>query len=176
LYDYGYQMHGSAMVIQNYLGTSYLWEKIRIQGGAYGGFATFDRYSGVFNFLSYRDPNLLKSLKNYDGTVDYLRGLELSQDEVTKAIIGTIGSIDSYQLPDAKGYTSLVRHLTGSTDNDRQRIREEVLGTTGADFKRFADAVEAVRDHGHVVVLGAADGIDAANGELTPPLQVTKVL
>ena len=176
LYDYGYQMHGSAMVIQSYLGTSYLWEKIRVQGGAYGGFATFDRFSGVFNFLSYRDPNLLKSLKNYDATVDFLRNLTLSQDEVTKAIIGTIGSIDSYMLPDAKGYTSLVRYLTGSTDEDRQRIREEVLGTTPADFRHFADAVEAVRDHGHVVVLGAADGIDAANEELTPPLRVTKVL
>lgn len=176
LYDYGYQMHGSIHVIRGWLNTAYLWNTIRVQGGAYGGFSTFDRHTGVFSFVSYRDPNLLKSLANYDAAADYLRNLDLPQEEVTKAIIGAIGSIDSYQLPDAKGYTSLVRHLVGTTDEERQQIREEVLGTTPADFKRFGDALAAVRDNGHVVVLGAADKISEANSELATPMQVTKVL
>lgn len=61
--------------------------------------------SGVFSFLSYRDPNLLKTLDVYDGTGDFLRELEMDEDSLTKAIIGTIGDVDSYQLPDAKGYS-----------------------------------------------------------------------
>ena len=176
LYEHGYEMHGSIHVIRGFLNTAYLWNTIRVQGGAYGGFSTFDRHSGVFNFVSYRDPNLLKSLANYDATADYLRNLDLPQEEVTKSIIGAIGAIDAYQLPDAKGYTSLVRHLTGSTDEERQRIREEVLSTTADDFKRFADALAAVRDHGDVVVLGAVDGIKKASEELRSPLEITKVL
>lgn len=60
---------------------------------------------GVFSFLSYRDPNLLKTLDVYDGTANFLRELEMDDDTLTKAIIGTIGDVDSYQLPDAKGYT-----------------------------------------------------------------------
>jgi Zn-dependent M16 (insulinase) family peptidase len=55
------------------------------------------------------DPNLLDTLEAYDGSVDFLRSLELDQDALTKAIIGTMGDLDAYQLPDAKGYTAFSR-------------------------------------------------------------------
>lgn len=48
---------------------------------------------------------MLKTLDVYDGTVDFLRELDLDDDTLAKAIIGTIGDVDSYQLPDAKGYS-----------------------------------------------------------------------
>lgn len=71
----------------------------------------------------------------YDGTTDFLRKLELDEDALTKAIIGTIGDIDSYQLPDAKGYTAFLRHILGVTDEERQQRREQILGTTLKDFR-----------------------------------------
>ncbi len=148
LYDLGYKLHGSNSVIRKFLGTTYLWEKVRVQGGAYGGFCTFDRDSGVFTYLSYRDPNLEKTLNNYDGTADFLRNLDLHEDELTKSIIGTIGSLDSYQLPDAKGFTSLSRHLIGLTDEARQQYRDEVLSTTAADFKAFGEVLAQVNENG----------------------------
>ena len=74
LYKLGYEPHGSVSVINNYLGTTWLWEKVRVQGGAYGGFSAFDTHSGTFTFLSYRDPNLLATLDTYDKTVDFLTG------------------------------------------------------------------------------------------------------
>jgi len=176
LYDKGYALDGSILVIANSLRTGYLWEKIRIQGGAYGGFCTFVRQSGRFAYVSYRDPNLLGTIDNYDGTSQFLRNLDLSDDELVKSIIGTIGTIDDYQLPDAKGYTSLTRYLIGESDEDRQRLRDEVLGTTQADFKAFADVLDQVKEHGHVVVLGSQEAIDEANQERGDWLQVTKVL
>lgn len=66
-------------------------------------------YTGVFSFLSYRDPNLLKTLDVFDGTSDFLRQLEMDDDTLKKAIMGTIGDQDSYQLPDAKGYSRYAR-------------------------------------------------------------------
>ena len=71
----------------------------------------------------------------YDGTADFLRTLDLDEDALTKAIIGTIGDIDSYQLPDAKGYTAFMRHLLGVSDEERQQRREQILGTTLKDFR-----------------------------------------
>lgn len=62
----------------------------------------------MFSYLSYRDPNLLKTLEVYDETARFLRELELDDDALTKAIIGTIGDVDAYQLPDAKGYSRYV--------------------------------------------------------------------
>ena len=58
--------------------------------------------------------------------MDFLRSLELDKDALTKAIIGTIGDIDSYQLPDAKGHTAFMRHLLKVTEEERQQRREQV--------------------------------------------------
>ncbi|MBW2599758.1 MAG: peptidase M16, partial [Deltaproteobacteria bacterium] len=59
IYRSGYKYHGSIGVITRYLRTSWLWDRIRVRGGAYGAFCNFDKFSGVLTFLSYRDPNLL---------------------------------------------------------------------------------------------------------------------
>ncbi len=176
LYDLGYRRHGSMSVITKYLGTTWLWERVRVQGGAYGGFSSFDRFSGVWTYLSYRDPNLLDTLANYDGTADFLRNLALSDDELVKSIIGAIGGLDAYQLPDAKGYTSLVRHLAGETDEQRQQYREELLSTTTADFKALGEVLAQVNDNGVVVVLGSADAIAKANESQGEWLTVKKVM
>lgn len=175
LYELGYRLDGSIAVINNYLRTTYLWEKIRVQGGAYGGMVSFSHNTGVYSFLSYRDPNLLGTLDNYAGTPAFLRQ-PLHQDELTKSIIGAISSMDSYELPDAKGYTSLARYLTNVTDAYRQQLREEVLSTTTADFTSLAEVLEEMQRHGRVVVLGSADAIHQANAERGGNwLRVTKV-
>jgi Zn-dependent M16 (insulinase) family peptidase len=176
LFDLGYKLHGSNIVITNFLRTTWLWEKIRVQGGAYGGMCNFDSISGVFSFLSYRDPNLLGTLDNYDQASQFLRRVELNDDELTKSIIGAISQLDSYQLPDAKGYTSMVRHLIGMTDDIRQQRREEVLSTTAADFIAFAEVLAQVKDKGMVVVLGSREAIEEANQTRGNWLQVQKVM
>lgn len=176
LYRLGYKLRGSHLVITNHLRTTWLWEKVRVQGGAYGGFCSFDSNSGVFNYLSYRDPNLLTTLDNYDQASQFLQRVELSEDEITKSIIGAIGQLDAYQLPDAKGYTSLVRHLIGLTDEIRQRQREEVLSTTLADFRAFGDVLGQVNKNGLVVVLGSSEAIEKANKARDNWLAVTKVM
>ena len=61
--DGGYKLKGSAYVVNKLLGTTWLWDRVRVSGGAYGGFADFDSHSGMFSFLSYRDPNLLKTVR-----------------------------------------------------------------------------------------------------------------
>lgn len=176
LYQFGYRYHGSATVITRYLRTSWLWEKVRVQGGAYGSFCSFDRLSGVLSFLSYRDPNLLDTLKVYDQSSDFLRRVALTDTEVTRSIIGAIGDLDTYQLPDAKGFTSMVRYLVGDTEAARQQMREEILGTTLADFRTFADVLEPMRTEGHVVVMGSPAAIAAANATRPGWLNTLQVL
>ncbi|KRX91254.1 Presequence protease 2, chloroplastic/mitochondrial, partial [Trichinella patagoniensis] len=66
-------------------------------------------------------------------------------------------------LPDAKGYSSLLRHLLGVTDEEREIRREEILSTSLKDFKEFADVVETVKDKGVVVVVASPQDVAAAN-------------
>ncbi|MBN2044761.1 MAG: insulinase family protein [Anaerolineales bacterium] len=176
IYKLGFQPDGSINVIRKYLGTTYIWEKIRVQGGAYGGFISFDLYSGAFNFISYRDPHVINTLENYDGTAGFLRRLELADSELVKSIIGTIGDMDSYQLPDAKGYTSMLRYLAGYSDQARQEIREQVLSTSVEDFKALANVLDELAQNGVIAVLGSADAIAKANQERNGFLTVRTAL
>jgi Zn-dependent M16 (insulinase) family peptidase len=83
--------------------------------------------------------------------------------------------MDAYQLPDAKGYTSMIRYLTGDTDESRQRRREEILSSTVADFKSFGEALIKASREGHVVVLGSEEAIENANAARPGWLEVRKV-
>ncbi|MCL7046639.1 hypothetical protein MKW94_022333 [Papaver nudicaule] len=176
VYETGYQLNGSAYVISKYISNTWLWDRVRVSGGAYGGFCNFDTHSGVFSYLSYRDPNLLKTLDVYDGTANFLRELEMDDDTLTKAIIGTIGDVDSYQLPDAKGYTSLQRYLLGITEEERQQRREQILSTSVSDFKEFSNALEAVKDKGVVVAVASAADVSTANEERPNFFEVNNAL
>jgi hypothetical protein len=159
LYRAGYRFHGSSHVICRFLRNSWLWDRVRVQGGAYGAFCLFDRLSGTLTFVSYRDPNILKTIDVFDQSKGFLKGLELSNDELTKGIIGSIGDMDDYKLPDAKGFISMARVLSKETDADLQQIREEILGTKAEDFKAFADVLDYVRNNGLIKVLGSQGAI-----------------
>jgi Zn-dependent M16 (insulinase) family peptidase len=176
LYGLGYRFHGSALVITGYLRNSWLWERVRVQGGAYGASCLFNRHSGILTFVSYRDPNLVETLEAYDQSAEFLRKTDLSEKELTKAIIGSIGNLDAPLLPDAKGFTSLVRYLTGATDEARQKMRDEILTTTVADFREFADVLARFNDAGLVKVLGSEPAIEEALGKRPGWLKTFKLL
>ncbi|MDP6018086.1 MAG: insulinase family protein, partial [Candidatus Latescibacteria bacterium] len=176
LYDLGYELKGSVGVITKYLRNSYLWDHVRVQGGAYGAFCSFDHFTGLLVYASYRDPNLQGTVDAYDGAAAFLQNLDLPAEELTKSIIGTIGELDSYQLPDAKGYMSMVRELTGVDDEYRQQMRDAVLSTTAAEFREFGDALAKLNDVGRVVVLGSKDTIEEANSARGGWLDVLPVM
>lgn len=165
LFDLGFNLKGGHSLASKHLGTSYLWDTVRVQGGAYGGFCRLDIRSGMFMYLSYRDPNVNETLKSYDGAAGFLSEISMSSEDMTKSVIGMIGSMDSYQLPDAKGFASALRLLTGDTDEFRQQKRDEVLGASNKDFRELGEALQVVKDEGTVVVVGGEDALKKANEE-----------
>ncbi len=176
LYSHGYTYHGSVQVIVGYLRTTWLWDRVRVQGGAYGARCHFDRFSGVLTFTSYRDPNLQMTLETFDQAADFLDTAHLSADELTRAIIGAIADIDRHLLPDAKGYTSLQRYLIGNTDALRQQMRTEIFATTGDHFKAFAGVLKTARNNGIVTVLGSEQAVADTLASRPGWLDVVKVL
>ena len=117
-------------MVLKFLNTTYLWDKVRVQGGAYGGSSRFDLTSGNFTFLSYRDPNLLKTLDAYDGASKALNA-GIGDNDLTRSIIGVIGDVDGYEFPDAKGYSSMWRQLTGTTDAPTLAAKARTCRTKG---------------------------------------------
>lgn len=92
------------------------------------------------------------------------------------SIIGGIAWVDRHQLPEEKGFTSLTHFLTGYTDAEQQRMRDELLNTRVQDFHAFAEAMDGFARAGRIVVLGSPDASAKANAARPGLLQVTPVL
>ncbi len=176
LFSLGYRFHGSALVITRHLRNTWLWDRVRVQGGAYGAFCLFDHLSGILTLVSYRDPNLIETLEVFDQAARFLRDLDISDKELTKSIIGTIGDLDAHMLPDAKGYVSMLRYLSCDTEELRQQMRDEVLGTKIADFKIFANVLDQVKDKGIVKILSSSNAIQVITTDRPGWLDVVNVL
>ena len=133
-----------------------MWDYVRVMGGAYGGFCTFSPFSGFFSFLSYRDPNLEKTIDVYDAASDALfeaaDALEKDPDALATAIIGTIGDKDGPKSPDQKGFTALQQWLVNESPEYRQKKRAEVLGTKASDFRTFAERLKNMKQPSVAVV------------------------
>merc|ERR1711862_859261 len=167
LYQPGETISGSAMVVSRYLSRRYLWDHVRVIGGAYGGFCQFVPTDGFFSFLSYRDPNLGKTIDVYDATSDVLLkqaiDLETNKEELEKAIIGTIGDMDGPKSADQKGWISLQRWMKRESAETRQKRRDEVLSTTAQHFTDFAERLK--RFNGSVAVVSSKSAIESAKKE-----------
>lgn len=162
LYDLGYKYHGSSSVIMRWLRMGPLWENVRILGGAYGAMCSLDKAGGTFVCASYRDPEVGKTLETYDRLGFFARNFRPDQTQLTQAIIGAIGDVDAYLLPDARGARALAWHLAGETEETRQRTRDEILGTTEKDFHDFAEFLDVAGKEGSIAVMGGTKAAEAA--------------
>lgn len=174
LYDLGYTRNGSAAVITKYLRTTWLWEQVRMKGGAYGAGCGFDPRSGIFSFTSSQDPNLVTTLDAFDKSAQFLRNVSLTDLDITRSIIGVISDLDFYELPDSKGFSAMLRDLIGETSERRQEVRDQVLETNDRCFREFADTIDALKAAAYVVVMGSSKAIEEAKGSI--PFEVTPVL
>ena len=149
----GYSYSGKMLVLKTIASLDYLWNRVRVQGGAYGGFASIAR-SGNIVFVSYRDPNVKETLKAYDGICDYIGTFEASEREMTKYIIGTISELDSPLTPSMKGERATAYYIRGISEVQRQKERDEVLNTKPEDIKSFKALLVDVINENYFCVLG----------------------
>ncbi len=154
LKETGYMYQGSSHVITRFMRMGYLWDRVRVQGGAYGCFVRYARSTGNFLFASYRDPNVERSLDIYKNAANYIGNLSLTKEELTKSIVGAVGDIDTYNLPSAKGNAALWEYMSGYTKEMRAKTREEVLATSLSDFHDFAPYLQKLIDNATPVALG----------------------
>jgi len=153
-------------VLAHFLRTGYLWERIRMRGGAYGAFALSYSTEGVLTFITYRDPNIVETLQAFRESLEYVQKGEIDKDHVEKAIIGTIGKEDRPQDPGEKGLISLKRRLCGITDALRQSRREVMLNLDHAALSRSAQRLLESFDSGFTVVMSNREAIQKAGTQI----------
>ncbi len=159
------------MVAARHLAGGYLYKHVRLQGGAYGGMAIYDPLAGVFAFLSYRDPHIVQTLAAYTGAVKTLLDAPVPAEELTKAIIGTIGALDRPLDPSGRGQVAMIREFVGLTDERRQRLRSAILEMTPQALRdAMARYFPEAEPRAEVAVLAPEDRLRRANQTLGSPL------
>jgi Zn-dependent M16 (insulinase) family peptidase len=159
-HKFGYQFHGAMKVLETILRYEYLWTKIRVQGGAYGATARFDR-NGTMFFASYRDPKLKESLQAYYDMPSWLEKLELSERELTKYIIGTISGLDTPLTNSMRLEQAGVYHLKQVDTAMRQQMRSEIIDLTNADLQKLAPLIRDTLSEKYLCVVGSSQSIEA---------------
>ncbi len=160
----GVEYTGAMRILSSMMNSDYLWNNIRVKGGAYGCGAAFGGFaSSLGAFTSYRDPNLEKTNEIYEKAPEYVENFEADEREMTKYVIGTISDIDIPKTPSAKGSASFDAYIGGLTEQMLQKERDEVLNATVDDIRSLHGMVKAVLDDGYLCVVGNEDKINGAN-------------
>ena len=146
---------GALRMLKVIMGYDYLWNQVRVKGGAYGCMSGFSKNGDSF-FVSYRDPNLAKTLENYENAVDYLRNFSGDDRTVTQYLIGAISDLDTPLTPQSKGLRSLSAYMTKQTEADFQRERDELLAANEETIRGLAKYVESFLEDDCICVVGAA--------------------
>lgn len=157
----GYSYTGKLRVLNSILRNEFLYNEIRVKGGAYGIMSHFS-ISGFQYFVSYRDPNLENTLEVYNQVPEFIRKFQCNRKEFEKYIIGEISSMDYPNTPERKAAISDEDFISGFTATDRQQIRNEVLSAKLEDMAAYADMIEAIMIKNHYCVFGNEAKIRAA--------------
>ena len=154
----GLAYKGYLRVLKVMMEYDYLWINVRVKGGAYGCMCSFGR-SGDSYFVSYRDPNLGKTVDIYEKAAEYIAAFEADERVMTQYIIGAISDLDTPMNPAAKGLRSLSAYMTGITEEMVQQERDELLAATPEDIRSLSAYIKAFLSDDYLCVVGNAEKI-----------------
>ena len=157
--DHGAQYHGALQILKVILSYDYLWQNVRVKGGAYGCMSNFNRIGDGY-LISYRDPNLKKTMEVYEGVVDYLKNFTVDERDMTKYIIGTISNIDRPMNPAAKGDRSMNLYMNHVSQEMIRTERSQILHAAQEDIRALAAVVEAMLKAEQICVIGSEEKIE----------------
>ena len=149
---------GGMLVAKTILSMDYLWNRVRVKGGAYGAGFGVSR-TGDMHLSSFRDPNLAATYDAFAGVPEYLENLELTRDELDKYVIGTISPKEIPLSPSMKASLANSMYFAGLTAEDRQREREEILDVTTDQLRAFGKTVRDVLDQNRICTIGAQSAV-----------------
>ena len=153
---------GCWQVASRALSYDYLWNEVRVKGGAYGvGFK--HTAEGLCQFWSYRDPSVDATLARYDEAAAWLAGWNGSKDDLEGYVVATVAAHDAPVKPRQMARRQDVQRFGGRPDDWRDRIREQELAATADDVRALASALADEDAPRGICVFGGRDAIEASS-------------
>lgn len=154
----GGKFTGAWPVLSSMMTYGYLWNAVRVQGGAYGTGMNV-RPNGALFCYSYRDPNLPGSAAAFAGLPDVLEKMLTEDMPLDDIIIGTVNTTDPLLDPAGLCEMSCRRYLRGTTARDIVKLRCEILDTTAADLRELVPMLRTCVDGGVFCAAGSPDAV-----------------
>jgi Zn-dependent M16 (insulinase) family peptidase len=136
-----------------------------MRGGAYGASASANGGECLFTFTSYRDPQITKTLDAFADSLAEVAENGITEDTLTKAVIGVVGRDVRPLSPGQRGLIALRRKLYGIDDDLRQAKRDAILAAGPADISRAAQRIHDALGSGVSTVLAGRQVLDRAAEE-----------
>ncbi len=155
----GKAFEGSMWLTANILSLSYLWNVVRVQGGAYGAGFHMDRSGSMYSY-SYRDPTPEKTLKASEGMSAFLKEFTRGHETLDKYIISALNDLNPLLSPREKGALADSRYLNGHTRQDVERIRRQILDATMEDLLKCAEILDEFAEKGAVCVVAPETSLE----------------
>ena len=129
-------------VLSRILRFDWLWNEVRVRGGAYGVSFGVSR-SGDAVFSSYRDPSVGKTVGVYDGTVGYLRDFAAKNPDITKYIISTAAGYERPLTPRELGAAAQSNYFEGIKSYPPEEALDSALAlVNNVSKKRLLSHIE----------------------------------
>lgn len=153
---------GSMAVASKIISLVYLWNRIRVQGGAYGTGFNINQ-NGIMLCYSYRDPDASVSLEAYKNISDFLKNFCNNTKDIDGYIIGTVAAANPLMMPKNKGLKADNNYRCGITDEDRKKILLEMLDASAEKISRLCDRFESTLSDCGICVIGGKEQINNCN-------------
>ncbi len=142
-------------ILAHALRTGYLWENVRMKGGAYGAMSYNYGNEGAFVLCSYRDPNIVSTLKEYERAFLFVKNM--SDKQFKNSILGTVGRDERPIDPGERGFVSLRRRLAGITDDLRRERRRTMKFASRDGLVKIAEELRGRSDRGIIVIIAGSE-------------------
>lgn len=163
--------HGALAVVRSILSFGYLWNVIRVQGGAYGaGFVK--RNNGTVGYYTYRDPNPSRSVDCFMGSSEFLRDFANSDSDIETFIIGAAGDADPLITPKVLSALSIAAYLRAEEYEDRVKRRKELLNTSKEDLLKIADLLDKCAIDSGVCIVGGKEALEDSKEKITSIIEI----
>lgn len=154
----GRGIDGGLRVAANVISLSYLWNQVRVLGGAYGAGLAVAGNEGIFCY-SYRDPSPEASLKAFSEIDGFIDEFVASDEKLDKYIISTIASANPLLDPMSVGITADSFRLAKTTDERRIKTYREMLSSTKETLLGQKDIMSGLGENGTICVVGGEEAL-----------------
>ena len=145
--------NGKMDVLSNALGIDYMWQNIRVKGGAYGAMFGLNIKNGM-SITSYRDPHIKETNETYEKIPEFIENMNYNDEDLLKLKIGAISNGTQVLHAKNAGILAFSRLLTDLDYDDILNFRKELLSTTNEDLKSFAPIIKDLINRSNLCVIG----------------------